>query len=176
MWAGRALLVLNYPVRFLEVVSSAEQFDVLWCDARAAFAVRNIVVKVEIVRGAALDAAALVSLPDNDLYCGWDLTGGGEFPLIFGGCRVRGVGRAEVEAEDVSGAWAGGDRFDLGVDQEMTAAIAPDAAGDLLVDLDDLGVLLAVSGGDGGVVELAVLGEAAAGMVHGLVEVFGVVG
>lgn len=55
-------------VGLLEVVAGAEQLDVLGGDAGTALAERHIVVEVQVVGRAALDAAAIITLPDRDLH------------------------------------------------------------------------------------------------------------
>ena len=165
---------------FSEVVAGTEEFDVVGGDAppRRPWRTGH--------RGRSgdcpwrrIDAAAGVAFPDFDFDGGGDLAGDGEFAFIFAGGGGGSGGGAEIEAEDVAGAFGvggDGDGFDLGVFEAMAAAVAPDAVGDLLVDLDDFGVGLAGVCGDGGLVELAVVGEFAAGEGHGLVEFFGVGG
>ena len=59
---------------FLEIVSAAEELDVIGGVGSPTFRVGDYVVKVEVQVGAALDAFAAVALPDFLFYPGWDYT------------------------------------------------------------------------------------------------------
>src|SRR5690242_768195 len=122
-------------------------------------------IKVKIVCCAARDALSLITLPNGNFDRGRDLSRDRELALVLSRGHVgsrRWLQKEPTDFPRLPRIGPNGDRFDFGIEKEMSPTIAPNAAGNLFVDLNYLRRVLACLRGERSVEELAVVGRCSA--------------